>query len=182
MMAQEATLERDDVLLLLLLALSKGGTSKVPSITRIEKLMFLLQEETGFSGKLRDKFDFRAWKFGPFSKEIYEDLDLLSTLELVDVEERDLANYMEFTEQDELIESERGEPIIEKVFTLTDRGKRVAEKLKSLISEKDWSEIESLRRRFETSSLTRLIQYVYYKYPETTEKSVLEHLKPRQRA
>ena len=103
---------------------------------------------------------------------------------VLDVEERELANYVEYTEQNELsdwigIGSEPGEPVVERVFSLTDRGKKVAEKLRELISEKDWQEIAGLKRRFESVPLTRLIQYVYHKYPETTGKSVLEHLKAR---
>jgi hypothetical protein len=178
-MKQQTALERDDVLLLLLLAMSDRSKQRLASITRIEKLMFLLQKETVFSGKVHEKFDFKPWKFGPFSKEIYEDLDLLVSLDLVDVEERELANYVDYTEQDELIGSEPGEPVVERVFSLTDRGKKVAEKLRKLISEKDWQEIDGLKRRFESVPLTRLIQYVYHKYPETTGKSVLEHLKAR---
>jgi uncharacterized protein YwgA len=183
-MKQQSVLERDDILLLLLLAMAEGSRHRVASITRIEKLMFLLQNETAFSGKMHEKFPFKPWKFGPFSKEIYEDLDLLASLGLVDIEERELANYVEYTEQDklmgsELMGSELGEPVVEKIFSLTDRGKKVAEKLRTLVSEKDWQEIASLKRRFESVPLSRLIQYVYHRYPETTEKSVLEHLKAR---
>jgi uncharacterized protein len=182
-MNQQTALERDDVLLLLLLAMSDKSKQRVASITRIEKLMFLLQKETVFSGALHEKFAFKPWKFGPFSQGIYEDLDLLISARLVDVEERELANYVEYTEQNELSDnplgSEPGEPVVERVFSLTDRGKKVAEKLRSLISEKDWQEIAGLKRRFESVPLTRLIQYVYHKYPETTGKSVLEHLKAR---
>lgn len=176
-------LDKEDVLLLLLSAMSgSGAKEKVSSITRVEKMMFLLQNETTFSDRVVEKFAFQPWKFGPFSKEIYEDLDLLSSLDLVNVEERELANYVDYTEEDHLIGGEDDEPVVEKVFSLTDRGKRVAEKLRGHISEEDWSEIIRLKKRFEGVPLTRLIQYVYHKYPETTQKSVLEHLKPRQLA
>lgn len=177
---QSNQLDREDILLLLLSSLSGPDTRKrVAGITRVEKMMFLLQKETDFSGKVRNKFDFEAWKFGPFSKEIYEDLDLLASLDLVEAEERELPNYVEYTEEDKLVEPEEDRPIIEKTFSLTDRGRRVAEKLRGSISDGDWSEIERLRKRFERVPLTRLIQYVYHKYPETTSNSVLEHLKPR---
>jgi len=180
MQNQPSQLDREDILLLLLSALSACGTKqRVAGITRLEKMMFLLQKETGFSAKLQNKFNFEPWKFGPFSREIYEDLDLLACLGLVEAEVQELPGYAEYTEEDRLIESEVDEPVVQKVFTLTDRGCRVAEKLKAAISEKDWAEIGQLKRRFERVPLTRLIQYVYQKYPETTSKSVLEHLKPR---
>ncbi|MGA7218541.1 MAG: hypothetical protein WBX38_09510 [Candidatus Sulfotelmatobacter sp.] len=177
-------LDKEDILLLLLSAMAgSGAKEKVSSITRIEKMMFLLQRETAFSGLVAGKFSFKPWKFGPFSQEIYEDLDLLSSLELVNVEERELASYVDYTEEDDLIGVEQeDEPVVEKVFSLTDRGKRVAEKLRTLLSDSDWLEVLHLKKRFEGVPLTRLIQYVYQKYPETTEKSVLEHLKPRQLA
>jgi uncharacterized phage-associated protein len=172
-------IDREDLLLILLLAMSERS-ERVGSITRLEKMMFLLQKETDVPKKLQAaKFDFKAWKFGPFSKEVYEALDLLSSLRLVDIEEKELAGYVEFTERDELVAAEENEPVIEKVFSLTDRGRKVAEKLKALLSEDEWNKVVQLNRRFESVPLTSLIQYVYRKYPETTEKSVLEHLKPR---
>lgn len=180
MQNQVSQLDREDTLLLLMSALSACGTKqRVAGITRLEKMMFLLQKETAFSGKLQNKFNFEPWKFGPFSREIYEDLDLLVCLGLVEAEVQELPGYAEYTEEDRLIESEVDEPVVQKVFTLTDRGCRVAEKLKAAISDKDWAEIGQLKKRFERVPLTRLIQYVYQKYPETTSKSVLEHLKPR---
>jgi len=176
-------LDKEDILLLLLSAMSGSGTKeKVSGITRLEKMMFLLQNETAFSGRAVDKFTFKPWKFGPFSQEIYEDLDLLSSLDLVNVEEREMANYVDYTGWDHLIDVEPDEPLVEKVFSLTARGRRVAQKLREAISDRDWSEIVQLAKRFEGVPLTRLIQYVYQRYPETTEKSVLEHLKPRQLA
>lgn len=112
-----ADLERDDVLLLLLLALSEGTKQEVPSITRIEKLMFLLQKETAFSGKLPETFSFVPWKFGPFSQQIYEDLDLLVSLDLVQADERELQNYVDYTEEEQLLGSEPEEPIVERIFS-----------------------------------------------------------------
>jgi uncharacterized protein YwgA len=180
MQSQPSKLDREDILLLLLSALSSGGAKqRVAGITRLEKMMFLLQKETKFSGKLESKFSFEPWKFGPFSKEIYEDLDLLASLGLVETEERELPSYAEYTEEDSLVEAEAYEPVVQKIFSLTDRGSKVAEKLKAAMSKNDWAEVEQLRERFEKVPLTRLIQYVYQKYPETTSKSVLQHLKPR---
>ncbi len=181
MVNQPIQLDRQDVVLLLLSALSgPSGKKPVASVTRLEKMVFLLQKETAFSGKDRiHEFKFEPWKFGPFSREIYEDLDLLASLDLVEAKVQELPSYAEYTEQGRLIDSEADEPVVQKAFSLTERGRRVAEKLKALLSERDWAEIAQLKRRFEKVPLTRLIQYVYQKYPETTSKSVLEHLKPR---
>ncbi len=179
---QSRQLDKEDVLLLLLFSMSgEEAKESVASITRVEKMMYLLQEETEFSSKLQDRFEYKPWKFGPFSKGIYESLDLLFSLDLLDIEVREL-NYIEYTERDVLTGMEEEEPVVEKIFSLTDRGRRVAEKLKSLILEKDWEEFINLRRRFEEVPLTALIQYVYRKYPETTSESVLEHLKPGKHA
>jgi uncharacterized phage-associated protein len=181
MQNQPIELDRQDILLLLLSALSGPSAKKpVAGVTRLEKMMFLLQKETAFSGKDRiHDFNFEPWKFGPFSREIYEDLDLLASLGLVEAEVQELPSYAEYTEGGKLIESEDYEPVVQKVFSLTDRGRKVAERLKAgYFSERDWREMEKLRARFESVPLTRLIQYVYHKYPETTSKSVLEHLKP----
>ncbi len=182
---QSRQLDKEDVLLLLLFSMSgEEAKESVASITRVEKMMYLLQEETEFSSKLQDRFEYKPWKFGPFSKGIYESLDLLFSLDLLDIEVRELPNYPEYTERDELklIGMEEEEPVIEKVFTLADRGKRVAKKLRASISKKDWAELITLKRRFEGVPLTALIQYVYTNYPETTSESVLDHLKPGRHA
>jgi uncharacterized protein YwgA len=180
MQNKPAQLDREDVLLLMLAALSgPGAKQRVSGITRLEKMIFLLQKETGFSGKAQNNFKFEPWRYGPFSKEIYEDLDLLASLDLIDAEEQHLPRYAEYTEEDKLIEAEEYEPVVQKTFSLTERGRRVAEKLRASISQEDWREIEQLKKRFGSVPLTRLVQYVYQKYPETTSKSVLQHLKPR---
>ena len=103
----------------------------------------------------------------------------LAWLDPANAEERELPSYVEYLEEESLIESDRDKPVVEKLFSLTGRGCRVAEKLRESVSDRDWDEIERLRKRFERVPLTRLIQYVYQKYPETTSKSVLEHLKPK---
>ncbi len=182
MSEQSRRLDKEDVLLLLLYSMSgEGANEPVASITRVEKMMYLLQEETEFSGVQQEKFEYKPWKFGPFSKGIYESLDLLFSVDLLDIEVRELPNYPEHSERDELKLTglEEEEPVIEKVFSLTDRGGRVAEKLRDLISKKDWAELINLKRRFDEVPLTALIQYVYREYPETATASILEHLKPR---
>ena len=169
MVGTSKQLAKEDILLLLFLAFSSSKTQhKIAGIARVEKLMYLLQRETVFSGKLQEKFDFKAWKFGPFSKQIYEALDFLSSLSLVDVEEKELANYVDYMEGDELVETDQQDAVVEKVFSLTDRGVKVAEALRKAISENDWAEVTGLASKFERMPLTGLIQYVYHKYPETT--------------
>ncbi len=169
----EEKLDKEDILILLLAASSTTPKGRIEGITRLEKLMFLLQHETHFSGKIKDKYQFEPWKFGPFSKEIYDSLDFLLSCDLVTIEEIDLANYIEYMERRSLTEVEDKDlEIKQKIISLTERGHRVAEKLKHLISDTDFKELVSLKDRFLRMPLNRLIQYVYHKYPDYTGESI----------
>ena len=56
-------------------------------VTRLEKLLFLLQNETSFEG-VADFYKFKAYNFGPFSKEVYESVDFLEGCGFIGVQEK----------------------------------------------------------------------------------------------
>jgi len=173
---------KEDLILLLLAAPEepRGITGRMIGVTRLEKLVFLAQKQIQSVASNMEAFLFRPWKFGPFSEEIYDAIDTLHNLDLITVTERDLASYPEAVESEALEDEPAGEPVLEKVFELTPRGKQVADALrKTEIPEEVWKELCDLKKRFGNLPLSRLIHYVYHKFPETTAKSVLEHLKPK---
>jgi hypothetical protein len=81
-------LDSEDLILLLLEAnerlLHKDAIS---GITRLEKLLFLLKNETDFEG-IANFFIFEPHNFGPFSKQVYEAVDFLEGCELIQVREK----------------------------------------------------------------------------------------------
>ncbi len=73
-------LEVDDAIVLLLAAPSRLSTLKGQrkGITRLEKLIFLLERETPVKEWMIEGADFRPHNFGPFSAKVYQAVDLLS--------------------------------------------------------------------------------------------------------
>ena len=74
---------RDLELLLIGVGPDAGELTKgISGITRLQKLLYLLQEERHIvpSG---DGFEFEAYKAGPYSAKLYDDLEFLENLDLV---------------------------------------------------------------------------------------------------
>jgi uncharacterized protein YwgA len=65
-------MERTDIILLLLFS----NNSIIVGNTRLQKLLFLIEKEKGIIAQNAD-FGFEAYKFGPASKELYDDLEFL---------------------------------------------------------------------------------------------------------
>lgn len=172
--------DREDILLLILDANRRiGGHEKFKGITRLEKLIFLLAKDRDCT--VVDKlFDFKAYKFGPFSKDVYEASEFLRGINFVSVDERPVMSHYATTEEELLTEDTSDEelsPIAahEKVFTLTPEGKKVAEKLREiwqLERPADLARVDDVLRRFGMLPLNQLIRYVYRRFPEMAAKSV----------
>ncbi len=188
-----ATIGRKD-LLLLLVGLSREGTpdDQVNGVTRLQKLLFLLQEEAGLRPSGED-FEFTAWKAGPYSSKLYDDLEFLENLGLL---EADTVAGATEAEVSEAIEAERqleGDSALsfeylmgsdqparepdasifeERRFRLTDKG---AKRVKDLLSRGDLEPItEGIRKiksRYSRYSLNDLLYHVYTKYPDMTVAS-----------
>src|SRR5438309_1531287 len=81
----DVQLDREDVILLLLEANERLlGKKWFSGITRMEKLLFLVEKETEFEGIARF-FPFQPHNFGPFSKEVYEAIDFLESCDLIEI-------------------------------------------------------------------------------------------------
>jgi hypothetical protein len=182
----EIQLDPEDIVLLLLEANETLlGKYAVGGVTRLEKLLFLLQKETNFE-KMDSFYEFTAHNYGPFSKEVYEALDFLEGFELIQVKERVHSSYytnvgeillLQAISEEEVSETTtiNSEGITEKLFLLTESGHKVAQKLRQTIEKrrpKDIEELNGIIRRYGKLPLNQLIRYVYHKYPEMTVKSI----------
>jgi len=176
-------IDREDVLLLIFDAYERlFHKASFNGVTRLEKLIFLLAAE----GDLKDidnLFAFRAYKFGPYSKSVYEAAEFLESADFVRVEVKPYYSYFLAEEEKEFqrdIETEDDipEPISsghERLFALTDKGRAVAEKLR-LVWEKDYPEhlrkIDTIVSRYGSLPLNQIIRYVYRRFPKMAEKSI----------
>lgn len=182
----EIQLDPEDIILLLLEANETLlGKHAVGGVTRLEKLLFLLQRETNIE-KMDSFYEFTAHNYGPFSKEVYEALDFLEGFELIQVKERVHSSYytnvgeillLQAISEEEVSETTtiNSEGVTEKLFLLTESGHKVAKKLRQTIEKrrpKDIEELNGIIRRYGKLPLNQLIRYVYHKYPEMTVKSI----------
>ena len=188
-MDQATTIPRRDVELLLI-GLDDGG---VNGITRLQKLLFLLQKEEGLE---RDgaNFAFRAYKAGPYSPEIYDDLEFLENLGLLDSEitaeatpaeaaEIDVMSFENMMGENTSSEEMSPDAYSERQFRLTLKGKG---RVEALLSRDEYKPVvEKIRRvksRFGRYSLNDLLYYVYTKYPEmATESEIKDKVLGRRR-
>lgn len=185
METENIELDREDVILLILEANERVlRRSWLNGITRLEKLLFLLERETDFEG-VGEFFCFEAHNFGPFSKEVYEAVEFLSNCELIEVIEKSYPSVYSSSDESKLLseicesdvpEDDQAEPqVTEKQFGLTANGKKVAEIMRQAVKRKrpqDVEQLDDLVRRHGTRPLNQLIRYVYRQHPDMTFNSI----------
>lgn len=183
---EQIQLDREDIVLLILEAnerLLRKPT--LNGITRLEKLLFLLERETNFQG-IGAFFVFEPHNFGPFSKEVYGAVDFLNACELIEVREKTYATpysnsdelklLSEISDSDYSDEPEEGAvQVTEKQFALTDNGRKIAKIMREAVQRRRRSDVDQLDeivRKYGTRPLNHLIRYVYRQYPDMTAKSI----------
>jgi uncharacterized protein YwgA len=183
-------------LALMLLLYAPGATGQtnepVEGITRLQKLMFLLNKEHKVTSTLKT-IDFTAYAFGPFSPELYDEIaflrnmGLLASADTVDgrVQERPSRDAFEAENEQDLYDYLMGD-VAENVpdsyqtekFSLSQRGiDEVQGKLKASRGNSDvdsvMAAITDIKVRFNSVPLRALIRYVYENYPKYAENSII---------
>lgn len=164
------------------------GEDSVNGITRLQKFLFLLEQEEGVSAS-NEGFKFKAYKAGPYSSRLYDDLELLENLDLVRSEATAESTALEATDIDrlafvDLIEGDderAADAFQERRFSLTAKGR---DRVKQLLSSGDYEDaVEGVRRvksRYAHYSLKDLLRHVYKKYPDmTTESEIIDEVMGR---
>jgi len=184
-------IRRRELLLMLVGLNDQGATAgSVSGITRLQKFLFLLeqQEEIHPSG---DGFEFEAYKAGPYSSRLYDDLELLENLGLIRTEATAESTITEsvdinrlsfedlFSGFDQIDGGSRArDSFEERKFTLTKDGR---EKLDELLKCGDYEPVvEGIRKvksKYSRYSLRDLLKYVYTNYPGwTTESEIIDEV------
>jgi hypothetical protein len=172
--------EIDDAVVLLLGAAAPHRPSgSISGITRLEKLIFLLEKESDSKEWLDESADFEAYKFGPFSQKIYQSVDLLSAAGLVEDSAKTALSDIDTWEERENIGLSDGssvvnggrDPYMTRDFALTSKGWKYFESLKGELRPKYLKQIAMLKERFAFIPLRQLIRYVYQSYPDYTTLS-----------
>ena len=191
-----AQVGRRDLLLLLLGSGSKSDvTEGLGGITRLQKYLYLLEMEEGVQPS-GEGFEFTAYKAGPYSSRLYDDLEFLENLGLMSKKAsaeatEEEASEVEFAFED-LIEpehelEERDKPeadaFEEYKYRLTPKG---IAKIESLLKNGQYrplaDKIKRIKSKYGRYSLSDLLYYVYTHYPEmTTESEIKERVLRRRR-
>lgn len=162
----------DLVLLLLRAEGSDPGSQRdrVNGITRLEKLLFLADQESPLPAKVHDALVFRPYNYGPYSKQVYEAVDVLEDAGLVE-EEKALNGRPLDAMEEASIDPDSTEGL-ERRFFLTDDGREVADYLAR--QHPDYYQLlDKIKARYGNLALRKLIQYVYRRYPKYAEESLI---------
>ena len=191
-------------LLLLLIGLDDSAApGGLGGITRIQKLLYLLEAEEHIR-PTGDGFRFEAYKAGPYSPRIYDDLEFLENLgyisrsapdesgssaEASDPEKAEVdLTFDQLMGPEDIMTSDADEiaptadSYEESRFYLTELGKQRVEKL---LANKDYRPlvdgVRKVKSRFAKYSLNDLLYYVYTRHPEMTTESEIKEKVLRRR-
>lgn len=145
---------------LLPLALMYAGDGEpIEGRTRLQKLVFLMQkrlEEGGEDPFQSDDYEFIPYDYGPFSKELYDDLDQTIARDMVDGREEEI-----------------GDDKVKYDYEIQDSGEQWVE---NQLSKDDAQRIlalaEEIKDKYGDVYLSDLIDDVYSRYPEYAENSI----------
>lgn len=130
---------------------------KIEGRTRLQKMVFLMQQHLGTTTNSEsiEQYEFIAYDYGPFSKELYSDIDSLKR-EFVQEQHEEYDNGKEKYD-----------------YEMTDDGKSYIE---NQLSGDDSQEIinlaEDIKSEYNEELLSTLIDDVYSQYPEFAENSI----------
>lgn len=168
-------LEVDDVIVLLLGSPTNKPALKnqISGITRLEKLVFLIENELSVKELMCEDAGFTAYNFGPFSAAVYKAVDSLSGYGLIEDTGSITSSNEDSWEQIRVIGVSQADPYATRDFRLTERGIQYYEVISGDISEEDLAELTKLKDQFGSMPLRQLVRYVYQQYPHMTENSII---------
>ena len=181
-----AKLNGADYLLLLLYLNQK---QPIMGAVRLTKMMFLFEKEIApilkTKGLESDNLPgFIAYNFGPFSKDVYEQVELFKGIKFIQV--TNIKAGEEMAEVDDLEEAPFTDEISNYGYFLNNDGKYykyqllstgekyVLEKIKPCITQEQETILSSFKRKITSLSPKQILKYVYTKYPEYAENSLIK--------
>lgn len=169
-------IEIDDAIVLLLGAgVEEGRPARLQGITRLEKLIFLLERETKSARWLTQNAEFEPYNFGPFSRKVYDAVETLAAAGIISDSAQLAPDDMDTWETREVIGEVPGgsNPYTTRDFALTDRGWRYFSALEKELASDSLEELASFKSRFASLPLRQLVRYVYLRYEDYTTKSLI---------
>ncbi|MGA3354674.1 MAG: hypothetical protein ABSD85_16060 [Acidimicrobiales bacterium] len=158
-----------DLMVLLLHATSKRGDDAVRGVTRLQKLLFVIEQKIAAQSTR-----FYAYNYGPFNEEVNDAVRALRLAGFLHGAEAPSTGPPSFAEM-MATAVERSGPRDEdeaEVFALNERGHEVAERLRQSSRAYDqlYAYVRTIREEWDTPDL---VERVYEEYPKFAEKSVI---------
>jgi hypothetical protein len=171
----EVPFEVDDAIVLILggPASSPALRGRVEGITRLEKLVFLLERETELGELLTETPEFEAHNFGPFSSKVYQAVETLESADLITDSAALSPTTEDSWEAEQLIDDEPSSAYTTRDFELTPLGRDYYQALVSELPPQTEPRLQEFKDQFAGLPLRQLIRYVYTRYPELTERSLI---------
>jgi len=182
---------KKDILLLLLYSPTKDEEFNAPIIgrTRFVKMLFLFKKEVLNEFNKKNLIDpeqfykFYAWDFGPFSKEIYDDINFFLMRKFIkssfsDKHESIAESAEEFNHWRNNIEVNEDENVVEyqdEEFILSKSGCDFAKKMYDELEDYQKIILAEFKQKLSNAPLRSLLRYVYTNYPEKTSKSKIKN-------
>lgn len=175
----EAT-EPSDFLILLLFC--PGSTGKegepVEGVTRLQKLMFLLQQDVGPAELASDArahgYGYDPYKMGPFSETLRDEVEQLRSAGIIRTErlvyllndDADSPGYSDPDGPGRRVESHK--------YRLTDFGIQIGRDLWASLDKAQQEDLVEFKRFFNSLSLRQLLIYTYERFPRYTTASEIK--------
>lgn len=173
----------------LLLLLYLNDKQPIRGAVRLIKMMFLFNEQIapvlkkkGLDSK--NLPDFMAYNYGPFSKDVYEQVELFSGIKFIHI--KDLYEMEEMSTVDNVSEKEFIDECYEDEeevkqessfleYSITDVGSGFVEnELLGKITDEQLNLLKQYKKKITSMTIKELLYYVYTRYPEYTEKSMIK--------
>ena len=163
-----------DVMVLLLHATNARGEDAVRGVTRLQKLLFVIEQTLS-----SQQSGFYAHSYGPFSEGVNDAVQALRLAGFLQGTETPPAAGAPSFEEMIATAAERAGPRDQapaEEFALSHRGHEAAERLRrsSRAYEQLFTRIEALRQDWDTPRLEDLLERVYETWPKYTERSVIK--------
>ena len=185
-------INRKDLILLVLGVDVKDDFGEgINGITRLQKFLYLLEREENLKPNANG-FEFVAYKAGPYSAKLYDDLEFLENLSLITSEVSGEATEGEAAEVEmsfeelmgdctDTVEGKISDALMtadvyeERRYRLTENGKNRVEKLFQRGEyEPVVNGIRRIKSKFGKYSLNDLLYYIYTKYDEMATESEIK--------
>jgi len=173
-----------DLLLVLLYSPGRSGAigESIEGVTRLQKLMFLLEQDSGPGRLVQDaqSYGFMPYRMGPFSTRLREDVEELKSAGILKVER------LEFLIRDDGDPAEQEGSILDRPspsrkpvesyrLSLTDPvGMQIGEGLWRGLSSEEQQEMSEFKRFFSSLTLRQLLIFTYERFPAYTSESEIK--------